>query len=249
MGGITGAIWSAGKSRLTGLNQAIDTGLFNVGIGMSALNNRVKSCDAYNKVVDVYGEIKGSAYAKQAVSDIHAVGHAISNNDVAIAINNAVGHASSGAHNIAQGIVANEHVQKGMAIAAESKDLAAGVMADAKATAKNGLGVAMAKMDNLPGMVMGVRLGTQERRDRMFHLLKQEYGLSSRAAEASLANFDKSGSSLYGVTPMGRINYHYMKADGNYDLGKFGRDAGIAAGAAVGLGAAGYGAAHFFGDD
>jgi hypothetical protein len=72
--------------------------------------------------------------------------------------------------------------------------------------------------------------------------------MPSRKAEQAIQNANAAGGYAY-VGPMEAFHYRYMKEDGNYDLQKFGKEAGIAAGAAVGLGAAGYGAAHFFGDD
>lgn len=252
--GITSALWNAGKSRVTGLSQSIDEALFGTGVGLSALEKKVQSTHAYNGISKVYGKITGSTYAQQAVADIRSIGSSISNSNAAVAINNTINKASAGATEIAQGVVNNPHVQQGMAAIENGAEGVKGAMDDAfekaSAVASNGLekgkGLMGQAYDYLP--TRAIPVDTKSRQNRLRNVLVQDRGIPSKKADKLIQDSNAAGGYAY-VGPMEAFHYRYMKEDGNYNLRKFGKEAGIAAGVAAGVGAAGYGATRYFGDD
>ena len=185
----------------------------------------------------------GFSYAKTLLKDtrilnsvafnpIPKVMGKISSNPTAQAVvDNTVGQVAKYGEELAQKITNTSYYQKAAAAMEEGAE-------------------ALNKVRNEFEPRIGASLETMESRARIAHTLSASHpGIASEHIAAGINAAVASGEKSMALPLSDYARYRYTNYDGSTNFGRMGKDAGIAAGAAVGIGAAGYGAAHFFGDD
>ena len=185
----------------------------------------------------------GFSYAKTLLKDPHilnsvafnpipkVMGKISSNPTAQAAVDNTVGQVAKYSEELAKKVSSTSYYQKAAAAMEEGTE-------------------ALKKARNRLEPRIGASLETMESRARIAHTLSASHpGLASEHIAAGINAAVASGEKSMALPLSDYARYRYTNYDGSTNLGRMGKDAGIAAGAAVGLGAAGYGAAHFFGDD
>lgn len=190
----------------------------------------------------------GFSYAKTLLKDPHILngiafnpiprimGEISSNPTAKKVVDNTIGVLAEKGGEIAGRVVANPHYKKAAAYTSEALE-------NSKKTLDK-------VSSHLPSPRLGASLEATESRARIAHALHASRPNIpteniSKAIEAARNSGEKSMA-----LPLGDYaRYRYTNFGGDTNYTRMAKDAGIAAGVAAGVGAAGYGATRYFGDD